>query len=108
MIVSLKVKSEYLEEFLNSLNEVLDAMRLETTFVNTIACRSPDDPNSFLLFETWLNREHFMTTELKRAYRVPHEERLGYMLLEKRELAFWTPIRGDFSFGNGWMQGTPR
>jgi quinol monooxygenase YgiN len=80
-------------EFLALLNDVFDAMKVEDTFVNATALRSTDDPNTILLVETWLDRENFMSVQMKRPYRERYEARLPDLLRTPREVTFYEPIR---------------
>jgi quinol monooxygenase YgiN len=46
-----------------------------------------------MLVETWLDRENFMSEQLKRPYRERYEARLPELLRTPRELSFYEPIR---------------
>jgi quinol monooxygenase YgiN len=50
------------------LNSVFEAMKVEETFVSATALRSAEDPGSILLYENWIDRENFMSVQLKRPY----------------------------------------
>ena len=93
ILVSIPLKPGRADEFLALLNDVFDAMKTEDTFVNATALRSADDPDTIMLFETWLDRENFMTEQLKRPYREMYETRLPELLRAPRELSFFEPIR---------------
>ena len=75
------------------LNVVFDAMKVEDTFVNATALRGADDPDTIMLVETWLDRENFMSEQLKRPYRELYEARLPELLRAPRELSVFEPIR---------------
>jgi quinol monooxygenase YgiN len=68
-------------------------MKVEDTFVNATALRSADDPDTIMLVETWLDRENFMSEQLKRPYRELYEARLPELLRTPRELFFYESIR---------------
>jgi len=93
ILVSIPLKAGRATEFLALLNDVFDAMKAEDTFVNATALRSANDPDTILLFETWLDRENFMSEQLKRPYRERYEARLPELLRTPRELSFYEPIR---------------
>jgi quinol monooxygenase YgiN len=93
ILVSIPRKPGRAAEFLALRNNVFDAMKVEDTFVNATALPSADDPDTIMPFETWLDRENFMSEQLKRAYRAQYEERLPGLLCTPRELSFYEPIR---------------
>ena len=93
IFVSLPLKPGRANEFLALLNDVFDAMKVEETFVNATALRSADDPDTIVLVETWLDRDDFMSEQLKRPYRQLYEARLPEILRTPRVLSFYEPIR---------------
>ena len=93
VLVSIPLKPGRADEFLALLDDVFDAMKAEDTFVNATALRSADDPDTIMLYERWLDRENFMTEQLKRPYREKYESRLPELLRAPRELSFYEPIR---------------
>ena len=93
ILVSIPLKPGRATEFVALLNDVFDAMKAEDTFVNATALRSADDPDTIMLYETWLDRENFMTEQLKRPYRQKYEVRLPELLRTPRKLSFYDPIR---------------
>jgi quinol monooxygenase YgiN len=93
ILVSIPLKPGRAAEFLALLNDVFDAMRVEDTFVNATALRKADDPDTIMLFETWLDREDFMSEQMKRPYRAQYEACLPELLRAPRELSFYEPIR---------------
>jgi quinol monooxygenase YgiN len=93
ILVSIPLKPGRAAEFLALLNDVFDAMKVEDTFVNATALRKADDPDTIMLVETWLDRENFMSEQLKRPYRERYEARLPELLRTPRELLFYEPIR---------------
>ena len=54
ILVSIPLKPGHADEFLALLNDVFDAMKVEDTFVNATALRSAGDPDTIMLYETWL------------------------------------------------------
>ena len=93
ILVSIPLKPGRADEFLALLNDVFDAMKAEETFVNATALRSADDPDTIMLYETWLDRENFMSEQMKRPYREKYETRLPELLRAPREVSFFEPIR---------------
>ncbi|HEX4524544.1 MAG TPA: antibiotic biosynthesis monooxygenase, partial [Casimicrobiaceae bacterium] len=93
ILVSIPLKPGRAAEFLALLNDVFDAMKTEDTFVNATALRSADDPDTIMLYETWLDREDFMTEQQKRPYREKYEARLPELLRTPRKLSFYEAIR---------------
>ena len=93
ILVSIPLKPGRADEFLALLNDVFDAMKVEETFVNATALRSADDPDTIMLYETWLDRENFMSEQMKRPYREKYEARLPELLRAPREVSFFEPIR---------------
>ena len=93
ILVSIPLKPGRADEFLALLNDVFDAMKAENTFVNATALRSADDPDMIMLYETWLDRENFMSEQMKRPYRERYETRLPELLRAPREVSFFESIR---------------
>lgn len=93
ILVSIPLKPGRAAEFLALLNDVFDAMKVEDTFVNATALRKADDPDTIMLFETWLDRDNFMSEQMKRPYRELYEACLPELLRTPREVSFYEPIR---------------
>jgi quinol monooxygenase YgiN len=93
ILVSIPLKPGRAAEFLALLNDVFDAMKVEDTFVNAIALRKAEDPDTIMLVETWLYRENFMSVQMKRPYRGQYEARLTELLRTPREVTFYELIR---------------
>ena len=93
ILVSIPLKPGRAAEFLALLFDVFNAMKIEDTFVNATALRTADDPDTIMLVETWLDREDFMSEQLKRPYRALYEARLPELLRTPRQLSFYEPIR---------------
>ena len=98
VIVSIHVKPGCEAEFLRLVRPVLDAMRHETTFINTVLHQDPEDPTRFMLYETWADHDDLVTVQATRDYRRAYEARLSEILLEPRQIQIWQPVRGDFTF----------
>lgn len=77
---------------------VLDAMRHEATFINAVLHQDPEDPTSFMLYETWADEEDVVQVQIHRDYRKAYWDRLPDLLREPREIRSWRPLRGDFTF----------
>ena len=88
VVVNLWVKSGYEKEFLDLLAPVLDAMRLEPTFINAALHQDPEDPTRFMLYETWADRTDLVEVQMKR--RLPQRLRGA----PARTLARAPPSRG--------------
>jgi quinol monooxygenase YgiN len=97
VVVSLKVKAGFEDEFLSLLTPVLDAMRHEPTFINAVLHRDPEAPSHFLLYETWADFDDLVKVQMTREYRAAYEARLLELLSEPREAKIWQPLRGDFT-----------
>jgi quinol monooxygenase YgiN len=92
LLVDIPLKPGRAREFMALLNSVFEAMKVEETFVSATALRSAEDPDSILLYENWIDRENFMSVQLKRPYRTRYEARLPELLSSPRRLSFFEPI----------------
>ena len=99
--VTFRVKPGCAEEFLQLLASVLDAMRLEPSFINAVLHRDPESPDRFMLYETWHDRTELIEVQLNRAYRKPYMDRLPDLLAEPRLIQVFKPMRSDFRFSAG-------
>ncbi len=52
-----------------------------------------EDPDTVLLYENWIDRDNFLSVQLKRPYRDRYEARLPELLRSPRNLSFLEPIR---------------
>jgi len=77
---------------------VLDAMRHEPTFINTILHQDDEDPTRFMLYETWADRNDFFDIQMKKPYRLEYEHMLPGLLRAPREITFFKSLRADFNF----------
>ena len=77
---------------------VLDAMRNEPMFINTILHQDVNDSTRFMLYETWADRDDFFGNQMKKPYRSDYERVLPTLLRAPREITFFDAIRADFNF----------
>lgn len=98
MIVVNRVKPGYQEEYRRWVEPVLDAMRHEPSFMNTILHQAADDVCCFMLYETWRDRDEFFNVQMKKSYRSEYERVLPSLLSVAREIRYFTPLRADFTF----------
>jgi quinol monooxygenase YgiN len=80
LLVDIPLKTERADEFMALLNDVFEAMKVEETFVSATALRGAEDPDTILLCENWIDRENFMSVQLKRPYRDRCDGRLPELL----------------------------
>jgi quinol monooxygenase YgiN len=93
----INLKEGVRSEFLQRVQQVLDEMRHEKTFRSTSLSGHPTDPNQFLLFEVWADREEFFAVQVNRPYRQPHAERFKEFLKEPAVHEEWQEIRVDYA-----------
>jgi len=93
LLVDIPLKPGWADEFMALFNEVFEAMKVEETFISATALRGAEDPDTILLCENWIDRENFMSVQLKRPYRHRYEARLPELLRSPRKLSFFEPIR---------------
>lgn len=86
------------DEYQRLLSPVLDAMRFESTFINTVVHQDIDDPTRFMLYETWSDRNDFFDIQRYKSYRAEYERALPDLLKAPREITSFIPIRSDFTF----------
>ncbi|CAH2396156.1 putative quinol monooxygenase [Mesorhizobium escarrei] len=98
VVVSNHVKPGHEAEYVELVTPVLDAMRHEKTFINTVLNRDPEDPTRFMLYETWADKADFLEVQMTREYRKTYEARLPEILRAPRVMQYWEPIREDFAF----------
>lgn len=91
--VGINLRPGYAKEFLALLEDVIKPMQREDTFIDVVALQSQDDPDSIVLYETWLDRHDFETVQRKRTYRHAYEERLPQILREPRTIAYFDTVR---------------
>ena len=93
LLVDIPLKPGRADEFMALLNDVFEAMKVEETFVSATALRRAEDPDTILLYEIWVDRENFMSVQLKRPYRDRYEAGVPDLLRSPRKLSFFEPIR---------------
>ena len=98
VLITLQVKPGRKAEFLGLLAPVLNAMRHEPSFVNTVLHQDPADPCRFLLYETWTDRRDLVEVQMHRPYRADFEARLPALLERPRQVEIWQSLRADVSF----------
>lgn len=88
-IVRLTAKTETRERFRSELFNVIDQMTHEPDFINTFVHEDAQDPNTFIMYETWdCSREFFLVNHMKKDYRVRYEALLPELLAKPRTIDF--------------------
>jgi quinol monooxygenase YgiN len=95
--VSIHLKPGKEVEFLALLMPVIDAVRLESTFINNFLHQDPEDPTRFMVYENWADRDEFFDVQFEPHYRQTYESRLPALLAEPRQIEIWRPLRTDFA-----------
>jgi len=93
--VEFNIKPEAREAFLTSLNQVLDHMANEQTFVSCYQHQEAGDANKFVIYERWSepSMEAFMENQFHgKAYREDYEAKLPQWLAEPRKISVLEPI----------------
>jgi quinol monooxygenase YgiN len=98
LVIGLHLRPGAREEFMALLAPVLDAMRHEPTFVNTVLHEDPEDPDRLMLYETWADFTDLVEVQVNRPYRQAYTARLDELLAEPRSVAIWRRLRSDFAF----------
>jgi len=96
-VITLLLKPGCERAFLDLLAPVLDAMRHEPTFIDAVLHRDPENPQRFMLYETWAGLEDVVQVQMHRDYRQAYWDRLPALLAEERKVQVWKPMRGDFA-----------
>lgn len=104
LLATIPLKPGHAAEYLSLVNLVNDAMRHEATFVSTVLHQAADDPDLFILHETWLDQDDFFAVQMKRPYRKAYEARLPALLRAPRDMKVLRPLRSDFVFRDGLPQ----
>ena len=94
-LIRFRVKPAQRARFLDLLNGVLDAMRMEEMFVSATLATDPQDANAFLLHETWQDHQDVLDVQIHRPYRDAWHATLPELLEAPREISMWTPLRSD-------------
>lgn len=89
------VKPAERDRFLSLLNDVLDAMRSESTFIDATLHVDPQEATHFLLHESWQEHQDVVDVQLARPYRDVWHAALPDLLERPRDVSMWTPLRSD-------------
>ena len=98
LVIGLHLKEGVEDEFMALLLPLLDTMRHEATFINTVLHRDPQDPTRLMLYETWADMTDLVDVQVNRPYRAAYAERLDDLLCEPRTVEIWQRLRSDFKF----------
>ncbi len=96
-VITLLLKPGCARAFLDLLAPVLDAMRHEPAFIDAVLHQDPDDPQRFLLYETWAGLDDVVQVQMHRDYRQAYWDGLPALLAEERRVQVWKPMRGDLA-----------
>ena len=92
LIVTFDPKPGQKEAFRSHLYRLVDAMKLEPNFVNTIVHEDLDQDDRLVLYEIWSGtRERWQSEEPHKAYRKSYEQGLPDLLAD-REVRWMTPV----------------
>ena len=97
--VEFNVKPEAKDEFLASLNQVVENMAKEETFVLSYLHRDVNDPNKFVIYERWSEPsfEDFLKNQLQgKRYRDDYEAKISEWLVKDRGISVLDPT-GEWS-----------
>lgn len=97
--VEFNVKPEAKDEFLASLNQVVENMAKEETFVLSYLHRDVNDPNKFVIYERWSEPsfEDFVKNQLQgKRYRDDYEAKISEWLVKGRGISVLDPT-GEWS-----------
>ena len=94
-LIKFNVVAERREEFLELLTGVLDAMKLEPTYIQAVLHRDPQSETVFMLYETWESHDDVVNIQLDRPYRRAWHAALPRLLHGTREISVWAPIKSD-------------
>lgn len=82
-------------EFIRIVGQVIDEMRHEETFINTMLCQDERNQCRFFLYETWESREEFVEVQLMRPYRNEYIQRMKEIQSSERTFSEWRELRSD-------------
>jgi quinol monooxygenase YgiN len=94
-VATFDVVVDRVPEFLAYAERVFDAMRYEATFIMSSLSVHPTEPNRFLMFEVWQDREEFDTVPWNRSYRMPFPA--ADLLRSPVVAEAWSEIRADYA-----------
>lgn len=96
-VIIFHLKAGTQAQFLALLEPVLDAMRDEITFINAALHRDPASETTYMLYETWLDREDVLNVQMHRPYRQAFWNTLPQLLAQPRQIQVWKPVRTDLT-----------
>lgn len=79
VVVTLKIKPEYVEEFKRRFIAVREVIIAERECMRLDLCQSSEDPGRFMIFEVWPSREYFEKVQLAKPYYAPYFEATQHM-----------------------------
>ena len=86
-IVTVKLKPEMVEKYLEVATEVGEAMSQEKEFKHTWVHTRADDPTTIVVYEAWsCSYDYFMEHLWKARYRGRFEAEIGDMAYEERRI----------------------
>jgi quinol monooxygenase YgiN len=91
LTVCVQVKEGQAERYLQELRDVLEKVRREPACLQISSHQDANNPNSFLLVETWRSAEEFAAFLAGSAYMREHAERCSELWAAPREARTWTP-----------------
>lgn len=94
-IVEFDLKPGREEAFRKALDPVLDEMRGEESFLYAALSRDAENPNRFVLFESWSDHDDVINVQLRRPYRDAMNSALEDVLAAPRALSVLQPLRTD-------------
>jgi quinol monooxygenase YgiN len=94
--VHLHLKSDCVEEWKALVQDVIDNMSHENTFVNCYLLQSMESETLFTLYETWSepSPQAFIQNQMGKAYRAFYEAKLPTLLETPRSAAILNCLRG--------------
>src|SRR3954452_9909567 len=94
-LIKFKVRPGQAPRFLELLEGVLDSMRSEPNFREAMLHRDPQEPERFMLYETWADHEDVLNVQIHKPYRRAYNDALPELLAEPRDITIWEPMRSD-------------
>ena len=91
--VKLHVKPECVEEWKRAVNQVIELMSTEDTFVTCYLHQDQQDKNLFTIYERWSEPtvDSFLKNQMK-PYRRDYEAKLPALLQRPRETSILAPL----------------
>lgn len=91
--VTLQIKPEKVDEWLQAVNDIVEQMAKETAFICCHLQRDLLNPCTFTLFEKWreASMETFLANQMH-PYRYAYEQKLPEYLQAPRQAAILTPL----------------